>query len=106
MTTRKERLTVTVDPHLVEAGQRAVAAGLADSLSAWVNDALAARATRDRRLEALAEAIRDYETEHGEITETEMAAQERSAREGAVVVRERTRRSSNPARRRRQAGAA
>ena len=38
---RKERLTVTVDASLVVAGNQAVAAGRAESLSAWVNLALA-----------------------------------------------------------------
>jgi hypothetical protein len=33
MSNRKERLTVTVDPHLIEAGQRAVAAGRAAALT-------------------------------------------------------------------------
>ena len=41
---RKERLTVTVDLALVQAGQDAVAAGRAESVSAWVNLALAERA--------------------------------------------------------------
>ena len=41
MTRRKLRLTVTVDPELVEAGHRAVAGGDADSLSGWVSEALA-----------------------------------------------------------------
>jgi Arc/MetJ-type ribon-helix-helix transcriptional regulator len=87
MTAAKERLTVTVDPELVEAGNRAVAAGRAGSLSAWVNEALTARAERDRRLEALADAIAGYEADHGEITAAELAAQERRDREEAVVVR-------------------
>jgi glycerol dehydrogenase-like iron-containing ADH family enzyme len=87
MTTRKERLTVTVDPDLVEAGNRAVAAGLADSLSGWVNAALVDRADRDRRLRSLSEAIADYESAHGEITAEEMAAQARHDREAALVVR-------------------
>jgi hypothetical protein len=106
MTSRKERLTVTVDPDLVEAGNRAVSAGLADSLSAWVNQALAARAIQDRRLEALSEAIADYEAEHGEITADEMAAQERRDRETAVVVRGRARQASRPSSRRGRSGAA
>ncbi len=45
MTPRKERLTITVDPDLVKAGKRAVAAGQADSLSAWVAAALATRSS-------------------------------------------------------------
>jgi hypothetical protein len=87
MTPRKERLTVTVDPELVEAGNRAVATGSADSLSAWVNDALGDRALKDRRLEALAAAVSDYEAEFGRITDEEVALQLRLDRERAVVVR-------------------
>lgn len=85
---------MTVDPELVEAGNRAVAAGRAGSLSAWVNEALAVRVERDRRLEALAGAIAGYESDHGEITVAEMAAQERSDREAAVVVRGRSQKPS------------
>lgn len=55
---RKQRLTVTVDPELVDAGNRAVGAGQADSVSAGVNQALAERAARDRRLQSLSEASR------------------------------------------------
>ena len=60
MTSRKERLTVTVDPDLIEAGNQAVAAGLAESLSGWVNAALVEQATRDRRLQSLSDAISAY----------------------------------------------
>lgn len=87
MTQRKERLTVTVDPDLIDAGNKAVAEGRAHSLSGWVNAALVDRAARDRRLEALASAIAAYEAEYGEITDEEMAAVERADRQGAVVVR-------------------
>ncbi|MGH9024035.1 MAG: hypothetical protein ACRDV9_13220 [Acidimicrobiia bacterium] len=87
MTPRKQRLTVTIDPDLIEAGNRAVAAGQADSLSGWVNEALAERAVRDRKLQSLSAAIADYEAEFGEITAEEIAAQRRADRETAVVVR-------------------
>lgn len=87
MTGRKQRLTVTVDPGLVDAGNQAVADGRADSLSGWVNDALAERARRDARLRALAAAVADYEAEFGEITDEEIAAQARADRASAVVVR-------------------
>jgi glycerol dehydrogenase-like iron-containing ADH family enzyme len=90
MTPRKERLTVTVDPELVEAGNSAVAAGLADSLSAWVNAALAAKAAQDRKLRALAAAVADYESQFGEITDEEIASQRRADREAAVVIRGRS----------------
>jgi glycerol dehydrogenase-like iron-containing ADH family enzyme len=87
MSQRKQRLTVTVDPDLVEAGNRAVASGAADSLSAWVSTALAEKARRDQRLTKLRQAIADYETEFGEITAEEMASRQRVDREDAVVVR-------------------
>ena len=78
---------MTVDPDLVAAGNEAVAAGRADSLSGWVNAALVDRATRDRRLDALASAIAEYEAEFGEISKQEMVALQRTDRETAVVVR-------------------
>ena len=87
MTKRKARLTVTVDAELVAAGNAAVAGGTVDSLSAWVNEALAVRAERDRRLAAMSDAIAAYEAEFGEITEAEIAAQHRIDRAAAVVVR-------------------
>lgn len=68
-------LTVTVDPELVEAGNRAVANGVADSLSAWVNNALADKVRRDQQLLQLGAAIAGYEAEFGEITAAEMATQ-------------------------------
>lgn len=87
MSTRKERLTVTVDPDLIEAGNDAVAEGRAESLSAWVNAALAERVVRERRLAALAEAIAAYEERFGVISAQELADQARGDRELAVVVR-------------------
>lgn len=83
----KERLTVTVDPEAVAAGNRAVESGRTSSLSAWVNAALVERAARDARLEALADAVAAYESEHGVISPAELVAVERSDREQAVVVR-------------------
>ncbi len=84
MSSRKERLTVTVDPELIEAGNDAVAAGLAESLSGWVNAALAARAVRDRQLRSLAEAVADYEARFGPISGEEIAARQRADREAAA----------------------
>jgi hypothetical protein len=83
---------VTVDPDLVEAGNRAVASGAADSLSAWVSAALAEKARRDQQLAQLRQAIADYEAEFGEITAEEMASQQRADREDAIVIRGRARR--------------
>ena len=87
MSPRKERLTVTVDPALVQAGADAVAAGLAESLSAWVNLALAERAAKERRLRAMGEAIAAYEAEFGAISAAELEAQARADRRSARVVR-------------------
>ncbi len=83
----KERLTVTVDPHLVQAGNDAVAEGRVDSLSAWVNLALIELAAKDRRLRALADAVEAYEIQFGAITPEELAAQEHADRASARVVR-------------------
>lgn len=87
MSTRKERLTVTVDPDFIAAGNDAVSEGRAESLSAWVNAALGERVAKERALAALAEAVAAYEEEFGEISPQEMADQVRSDRESAVVVR-------------------
>lgn len=87
MSTRKERLTVTVDPAFIEAGNDAVSEGRAESLSAWVNAALAERVARERRLVALADAVTAYEERFGVISAQELADQARADRESAVVVR-------------------
>ncbi len=42
-----------------------MAAGDADSVSAWVNDALRQKAEHERKLRGLAEFIKAYEAEHG-----------------------------------------
>jgi hypothetical protein len=82
----KERMTVTVDPELIRAATDAVTEGRVDSLSAWVNLALAEPAEKDRRLRALANAVASYEAEFGLITPEEMAAQARLDRTSARVV--------------------
>lgn len=86
MTTR-ERLSATVEGELLAAGREAVAAGRAESLSAWVNSALRLQADHDRRMRALDAFLAAYEAEHGEISEEEMQAANRRARARAVVVR-------------------
>lgn len=87
VTRRKQRLTVTVHPDVVEAGKRAVRAGEADSLSGWVGQAMFEKAERAAKLRALAAAIKDYEREFGAITAEEMSAQRRADRESATIVR-------------------
>lgn len=83
----KERLSASVDAELMAAAQKAVTDGRAESISAWVNDALRLKADHDRRLQALDDFLAAYEAEHGEITEDEVRAATRRARERAVVVR-------------------
>jgi Arc/MetJ-type ribon-helix-helix transcriptional regulator len=100
MRTVKERLTVTVDPHLVEAGQEAVSTGRIESLSAWVNLALAERAAKERRLRALSDAVASYEAEFGLITPEELAVQDRADRRMARVAPDTTPRASRHRRRR------
>lgn len=80
-------MTVTVDPELVEAANRAVAEGEAESLSGWVSAALVDKVAKDRKLAGLQKAVEAYEAEFGEITPEELAAQARTDREGAVIVR-------------------
>ena len=87
MRTTKARLTVTVDPSLVRAGNEAVAAGRSESLSAWVNLALSERAAKEQRLQAMAQAVAAYETRFGGITSEELVAQSRADRASALVVR-------------------
>lgn len=87
MSSRKQRLTVTVDPELVAAGQRAVETGAAESVSHWVSVALEDKIRRDHKLAMLAAAVAAYEGEFGEITAEEIAAQTRRDREQATIVR-------------------
>jgi Arc/MetJ-type ribon-helix-helix transcriptional regulator len=83
----KERLSASVDAELVATAREAVAGGQAESVSAWVNDALRLKADHDRRLRALDDFLAAYEAEHGEITGEEMRDAVRAARGRAVVVR-------------------
>jgi Arc/MetJ-type ribon-helix-helix transcriptional regulator len=83
----KQRLSASVDPELVAAAHAAVAAGRAESVSAWVSEALRRQLEHEQRLSALADYLAAYEAEHGEITEDEMRAAAREAESRAVVVR-------------------
>lgn len=83
----KGRLSASVDADLLAVAQAAVASGRAESVSAWVNDALRLKAAHERRLLALDAFLAQYEAEHGEITAEEMDAAARRARGRAVVVR-------------------
>lgn len=80
-------MSATVEGELLAAGRAAVAEGRADTLSAWVNDALRRQADHDRRMRALDDFLDAYEAEHGEITQDEMRDATRRTRARAVVIR-------------------
>lgn len=103
--TNRERLSATVEADVLSAGRRAVADGRAESLSAWVNDALRRQTDHDRRMKAADEFIREYEAEHGVITEEEIREATRSTRDRAIRVRPR-RTGQAPRAPRRRRGAA
>lgn len=84
---RKRRITVSVDDDLAAAGAAAVAAGRAQSLSAWVTLAMAGRAVKEQRLVALADAVAAYEAEHGVMSDEELVQQERTDRDAAARTR-------------------
>ena len=85
--TGKQRLSASVDAELLRLAQSAVEAGRAESVSAWVNDALRLKADHERRMDALDSFIAAYEDTHGAITDTEMDEAVRRARGRATVVR-------------------
>ncbi|MEW6154497.1 MAG: hypothetical protein AB1673_10995 [Actinomycetota bacterium] len=57
MNTTTQRLTITVDADLIEAGHRAVEPGRAASISGWVSRALREMVHRDRKPALLASAV-------------------------------------------------
>jgi Arc/MetJ-type ribon-helix-helix transcriptional regulator len=83
----KQRLSATVDSDLIEAMEKSVSSGRADSISMWVNDALRQKLDQERRLDALAAFVQAYESEHGEITAEEIRVAARRARVNAVPMR-------------------
>lgn len=83
----KERLSASVSPELVRAAERAVAEGRAESVSAWVDEAMRRQVEHDDRMRALREFIAAWEAEHGEVTREEMDAASRATRRRAIVVR-------------------
>lgn len=92
---------------MLDVAQKAVARGQAESMSAWVNDALRLKAEHDRRLAALDEFLGAYEAEYGQITDEEIADAVRRGRSRAVVVRGTAdARRPEPGRRRGRRGAA
>ena len=87
MALNKQRITITVDPHLVDSATKAVESGEADSVSSWISAAIEDKVSRDAKLTQLAAAIADFEADFGEITDEEITAQRRLDRSKATVVR-------------------
>ena len=83
----KKRVTVTVDETLLEVAAQAVQHGDAESVSAWISDAMHDRYAKERRLAALSELVADYEDAHGVITDAEMREQEQADRDAAAFHR-------------------
>jgi Arc/MetJ-type ribon-helix-helix transcriptional regulator len=92
----KQRLSASVDPALIAAAEDAVAKGRFVSVSAWVNEALRLKVAHDRRLDALAVFVAEFEREHGAISSDEMDAAARRARGRAIPVRATRRAMRNP----------
>ena|SRR5256885_547526 len=83
----RERLSASVGADLIRAAEQAVAEGRAETVSAWVNEAMRRHVEHDERVRALGEFISAWEAEHGEITQEEMDAAGRAARRHAIVLR-------------------
>lgn len=83
----KRRLSASVDAELLRAAEAAVSEGDADSVSAWVNDALRLKLTHDARRAALGSFIAAFEAEQGEITAEEIRLSGRRASASAIPVR-------------------
>jgi Arc/MetJ-type ribon-helix-helix transcriptional regulator len=84
---RRTRLSATIDEDALRAARQAVEAGRAESVSAWVNEAMVRFAEHERRLLALDEFLAAYEDENGEITEDDMSAAKRRVAARATLVR-------------------
>ncbi|MEZ5088063.1 MAG: hypothetical protein R2722_18120 [Tessaracoccus sp.] len=81
----KTRVTVTIDDSLMDAAREAAAGEV--SLSAWVADAIAAKVDAAVKLKAMEDALAEYESEFGSISEEEACAQIEHDRANAVQVR-------------------
>ena len=85
--TTKQRLSASLEPHLMTAAETAVREGRARSVSAWVSEAIQRQIDHEHRMAALDEFVKTYGAEHGEITQAEIEEVTRSTRASAIVVR-------------------
>ena len=96
--TLKQRLSASVDVDLLQVARAAVEDGRAESMSAWVNDALQLKADHEGRMEALDSFLADYEAASGVITDAEIDEAVRQAKGRATVIRTRPSRRSESGR--------
>jgi hypothetical protein len=87
----KRRVTVTVDEVLLGAALKAVEDGRAESVSAWINDSISEHVQREHRAVVMRQMLAEYEAEHGEITDEEIAKQSQADRDAAAHLRQRAR---------------
>jgi hypothetical protein len=71
----------------MEAAEAAVRRGEAPTLSAYVSEGLRKQLAHDRRLRALAAAIKEYEAEKGVITDEDVENAVRTAQSRAIHMR-------------------
>lgn len=83
----KRRLSASIDEDLLAAAERAVAEGRAPSMSALVEEALAARMEQERRLEAAQELIDWMDAEWGPMSAEEQAAADAAIAANTIRVR-------------------
>jgi len=84
---KKSRITITVDHALIEEVNALVSAGDAESLSAWVAQAIRIRSEEEHRLAHLRASLDRYQQEHGTFSDAELAAQEEADRDAAALTR-------------------
>lgn len=83
----KRRLSASIDEDLLAAAERAVAEGRAPSVSALVEEALAARMEQDRRLEAAQDLMDWMDAEWGPMSEEDKAAADAEIAARTIRVR-------------------
>ena len=85
------RVTVTLDPELVRVGNAAVQAGRAESLSEWINTAIATEIDAERRRKSARRALAALSKMHGKMSRKEIDERVAALRAAADRVRPSTR---------------
>ena len=82
----KRRLSASIDEDLLAAAERAVAEGRAPSVSALVEEALAARIAHERRLDAAQDLMDWMDAEWGPMSDEEKAAADAQIAANTIYV--------------------